>query len=210
MKMSTELANIDTKTGLPSNITGMATALRRSADTVSAGGNKPFLKFTKFGEWMYGTDNVEIEPTEEWAVNVARAACGWVGWGDKAHGTEGQPMGEEFAYVMAGEQMKTEDELPEIDGQWAQAISLEFKEVDGSTELLWKASSKGAKDSYAALMVKVAEKLEEEDPYFFPVVTMSRSSYQHDKYGKIFTPVLDVVRWVNINGEASATKRKRS
>lgn len=197
-----ELA-INKKTGLPANIQSMAKAIRQSADVV-ASDNKPFLKFTKYGEWMYGTDETEIGEKEVYAINPVTAGVGFVGWGDKEHGNEGTPQGEHFAHPLQGQELLVEENLGEIDGSWLPAIKLEFKALEGSTELLWKANSAGARNCYKSVMTKIADRLEAENAYFVPHVVMGKSSYNHTKYGKIFTPTLEIVGWANMNGEAEA------
>src|SRR5690606_14194332 len=34
-----------------------------------------------------------------------------------------------------------------------------------------------------------------------PVVRLEVDSYNHKKYGEVFTPVLEIVRWISFNGE---------
>jgi len=196
--MSKELS-INPKTGLPTNLANIATAIRKSADVV-ASDMKPFVKFTKYGEWIYGTDETEIDGKSEWAINPLSAGVGFVGWGDKAHGNEGTPLGEHFAHPVAGEPLLDEEGLHQIDGQWLSAIKLEFKGMDGGPELVWKANSSGARNCYKAIMTKVADRLEAENTYCVPVVTMGKSFYNHTKYGKIFTPTLDVAYWTDMKG----------
>jgi len=196
--MSKELS-INPKTGLPTNLANIATAIRKSADVV-ASDVKPFVKFTKYGEWIYGTDETEIDSKSESAINPLSAGVGYVGWGDKEHGNEGTPQGEHFAHPVAGEPLLDKEELHEIDGQWLSAVKLEFKGMDGGPELVWKANSAGARNCYKAIMTKVAERLEAENTHCVPVVTMGKSFYNHTKYGKIFTPTLDVSYWTDMKG----------
>jgi len=35
-----------------------------------------------------------------------------------------------------------------------------------------------------------------------PVVRLKKEHYQHKSYGRIFTPVFDVVEWLTLDGEA--------
>jgi len=196
--MSKELS-INPKTGLPSNLASIASALRKTTEIVATN-QKQYVKYTKYGEWVYGQDDTEIDSKEQWAVNPIAAGIGFVGWGDKEHGNEGTPLGEHFAHPVAGEPILEEETLDEIDGKWLQAIKLEFKNLEDKTELVWKANSTGARNAYKSVMEKVADRLEAENAFCVPVVTMGKSHYNHTKYGKIFTPLLEVVAWADMQG----------
>ena len=37
-----------------------------------------------------------------------------------------------------------------------------------------------------------------------PVVRLKKEHYQHKSYGRIFTPVFDIVHWASIDGAESA------
>jgi len=200
--MSKEL-KVNEKTGLPANLKNIAGALRATTAAV-ANDIKPFLKFTKTGDWIYGQDEVEVDKDEQWVINPMAAGVGYVGWGDEEHGTEGQPFGEHFAHPVLGEPMVDGDELPEIDGKWHQAIKLEFKSVEGKAEVVWKANSNGARNCYKSVVEAIADRLEEENAFCCPVVNMTTGSYKHAKYGKILIPVLEIVGWRNMQGQAEA------
>lgn len=196
--MSKELS-INPKTGLPANLASIASALRKTTEVIATN-QKQYVKYTKYGEWVYGQDDTEIDSKQQWAVNPLAAGIGFVGWGDKEHGNEGTPLGEHFAHPVAGEPILEQETLDEIDGQWLPAIKMEFKNLEDKTELVWKANSTGARNAYKTVMEKVADRLEAENAYCVPVVTMGKSHYQHTKYGKIFTPLLEVVAWADMQG----------
>ena len=54
-----------------------------------------------------------------------------------------------------------------------------------------------------ALAVAIAAQVEADQAKPVPVVELKRDHYTHKSYGKIFTPVFDVKRWVGMDGEAT-------
>ena len=52
---------------LPASITNMAQALAISAGQAgAAGGTDLYAQFTKFGEWVYGSEKTEVEEGPAW------------------------------------------------------------------------------------------------------------------------------------------------
>jgi hypothetical protein len=37
-----------------------------------------------------------------------------------------------------------------------------------------------------------------------PIVTLGKDHYQHKSYGRIYTPVFEIVEWVSMDGEEAA------
>lgn len=180
---------------LPAAIANMATGLAASATSVSDGSN--FMKFTKFGEFLYGADSIEVEPESDWAVNPMGFGQGWIAWGDKAHGTDGKMLGETM--VGAGEAMPPQP--APVEGAWAEQRALQLACATGEdkgTQCLFKTSSHGGKKAYAALVLQVVKKIQAGESDIVPVVKLTADSYTHPTYGKIFTPTFEVVSWTTM------------
>jgi hypothetical protein len=54
------------------------------------------------------------------------------------------------------------------------------------------------------LAVALAEQVEKDQTKPVPVVRLKKDHYAHKSYGKIYTPVFEVVEWVSMDGEAPA------
>jgi hypothetical protein len=54
--------------------------------------------------------------------------------------------------------------------------------------------------------VALAEQVEKDQTKPVPVVRLKKDHYSHKSYGKIFTPVFEVVEWVSMDGEAPAAE----
>ncbi len=182
---------------LPANIQNMATALAASASSAGAStSTDAYMKFSKFGEWIYGVENVEVEPGSVWAVNPLGFQHGWTAWGTKAHGTSGQNMGE--CMVPAVHPMPLEENLPAVKGDWMKAVGIQMLCTTGEDEgvqVMFKTNSHGGRKAYAAIVQAVTARIVAGEPDCMPLVELKADSYEHKEYGKIFTPILEIVGW---------------
>ena len=187
---------------LPANIANMATALAQSASSAGAtGAGELYLKMTKFGEWVYGADQTEIEEGAVIAVNPAQFQHGWIAWGSKDRGNDGTNVGE--VLVPATQPMPAQEELPNVNGDWSKCIAVQMRITTGEDEglqLLWKGNSLGARKAYASLLQAVVARISEGSGDVVPLVTLGNDSYTHNSYGKIFTPDITIVGWANMDG----------
>ena len=191
--MSNEIAK--KKNNYPAGIADMAVGLARSAGSIKATGGDPFMKMTKFGDWVYGTEGTVVEDGSHWVVNPQQLKHGWTAWGTKAHGTDGTNVGE--VLVAATEPLPGVDSLPEVKGEWSKAISMMMVCVSGEDEgcqVELKMSSTGMRNAFSELLQDIIGQIQAGDDYV-PTVTLGNDSYQHKTYGKIFVPELTVVNW---------------
>jgi len=54
------------------------------------------------------------------------------------------------------------------------------------------------------LAVALAEQVEKDQTKPVAIVRLKKDHYAHKSYGKIYTPVFEVVEWVSMDGEAAA------
>jgi hypothetical protein len=50
-----------------------------------------------------------------------------------------------------------------------------------------------------ALAVAIAEQVDKDQSKPVPVIHLKKQHYQHKAYGRIFTPVFDIVKWVGMD-----------
>jgi hypothetical protein len=50
----------------------------------------------------------------------------------------------------------------------------------------------------------LAEQVEKDQTKPVPIVKLKKDHYAHKSYGKIYTPVFEVVEWVSMDGESEA------
>ena len=190
--MSFALAN------LPS-VTTLTTALRTLEQDVGAVGSA-IIKMDKTGHWVYGADQTEVDDESTWAVNPFSFVHGFIAWGD------GEVLGEKMVSVT--------QPLPELESAppnakkgWEQQVGMMIKCVNGDDkglEARYTVTSVGGKRAIQALGVAIAEQIEKDQSKPVPVVKLKKDHYQHKSYGRIYTPVFEILEWVSMDGETEA------
>lgn len=204
--MSFALAN------LPS-VSTLTTALRTLEQDVGAAGTA-IIKMDKTGHWVYGADQTEVDDESTWAVNPFSFVHGFIAWGD------GEVLGEKMVSVT--------QPLPELESAppnakkgWEQQVGMMIKCLSGEDkglEARYTVTSVGGKRAIQALGVAIAEQIEKDQAKPVPVVKLKKDHYQHKSYGRIYTPVFEILEWVSMDGEPEAeavaeeapTRRRRS
>jgi hypothetical protein len=179
-------------------VTSLSTALRALEKDVAPVG-VTILKMDKTGHWVYGADQTEIEDNSLWAVNPFSFIHGFIAWGD------GEVLGEKMVSVS--------QPLPEIDTApdaakrgWETQVGLSLKCISGEDkglEARFSTTSVGGKRAVQALAVLIANQVEADQTKPVPIITLQKEHYQHKSYGRIFTPVFQLVEWVGMDANAS-------
>jgi hypothetical protein len=73
---------------------------------------------------------------------------------------------------------------------------------DKGMEARFTTTSVGGKRAVQTLAVALAEQVEKDQTKPVPVVRLKKDHYAHKSYGKIYTPVFEVVEWVSMDGDA--------
>jgi hypothetical protein len=179
---------------LPS-VQSLSTALR-SMETENAAGSA-ILKMDRTGHWVFGAGEIEVESESTWAVNPFSFVHGFIAWG------EGEVLGEKMVNIT--------QPLPELDAApagakrgWETQVGMSLKCLTGEDkglEVRYSTTSVGGKRSVQALAVAIATQVDANQTKPVPVITLKKEFYQHKAYGKIYTPLFDVVEWVGLGGE---------
>ena len=194
-------------------VTSLSTALRAlEAEAGPAG--VVILKMDKTGHWVFGADQTEVEADATWAINPFSFVHGFIAWGD------GEVLGEKMVSVSAP--------LPEMDAApagakrgWETQVGMSLKCLSGEDkdmEARFSSTSVGGKRAVQTLAVAIANQVEADQTKPVPVVRLKKDHYAHKSYGKIYTPVFEIVEWVGMDGEvvqeeetapAAAGRRRR-
>jgi hypothetical protein len=165
------------------------------ATIIVGGGGKPFLRLLRNGVWVYGPQDVEVQPGSNWAVNLASLSRGWVCWHD------GKKLGE----VMASVQVPFPPQPQPIGGkEFAEQFGFELSCVSGDdkgVEVIYRNNSDGFKKAFDKLVGELQQQWAADKEYYWPVLSLSEESYTHPRYGLIYKPVMSIVAWANANGE---------
>jgi hypothetical protein len=180
-------------------VTTLTTALRTLEQDVGAVGSA-IIKMDKTGHWVYGADQTEVDDESTWAVNPFSFVHGFIAWGD------GEVLGEKMVSVT--------QPLPELESAppnakkgWEQQVGMMIKCVTGEDkglEARYTVTSVGGKRAIQALGVAIAEQIEKDQSKPVPVVKLKKDHYQHKSYGRIYTPVFEILEWVSMDGETEA------
>jgi hypothetical protein len=183
--------------GLPS-VQTLATSLRTLESVAPA--QSAILKMDKTGHWVFGADQTEAEDDSRWAVNPFSFVHGYIAWGD------GEVLAEKMASVT--------QPLPELDTAppgakkgWEQQVGLMLKCLSGEDaglECRYTTTSVGGKRAVQTLAVAIAAQVEKDPERPVPIVTLGKDHYQHKSYGRIYTPVFEIVEWVSMDGKEAA------
>jgi hypothetical protein len=195
----TNLVNFN-QANLPT-VASLSTALRALEQDVSPAG-VAILKMDKTGHWVYGADQTEIEDDATWAVNPFSFVHGFIAWGD------GEVLGEKMVSVS--------QPLPELEGApqaakrgWETQVGLSLKCLTGEDkglEARFSTTSVGGKRAVQALAVAIANQVEKDQANPVPVILLKKEHYQHKSYGRIFTPVFDIVEWTGMDAKEATNE----
>jgi len=179
-------------------VTSLSTALRAlEAEAGPAG--VVILKMDKTGHWVFGADQTEAEADATWAVNPFSFIHGFIAWGD------GEVLGEKMVSVS--------QPLPEMDAApagakrgWETQVGMSLKCLSGEDkdmEARFSSTSVGGKRAVQTLAVAIANQVEADQTKPVPVVRLKKDHYSHKSYGKIYTPVFEIVEWVGMDGDSA-------
>jgi hypothetical protein len=182
-------------------VSTLSSALRSIQAEVGPSG-VVILKMDKTGHWVFGADQTEVEDGAVWAVNPFSFVHGFIAWGD------GEVLGEKMTSVS--------NPLPELDEAppsakkgWETQVGMSLKCISGEDkgmEARFTTTSVGGKRAVQTLAVALAEQVEKDQSKPVPVVRLKKDHYAHKSYGKIYTPVFELVEWVSMDGDAPAVE----
>ena len=196
------------KAGLPA-LAAIATAIKTVAAPAASAGSV-ILKMDKTGHWVFGADQTEVESDSKWAVNPFSFVHGWIAWGD------GVVLGEKMV-ALTDPLPDTDDAPPNSARGWEKQVGFSLKCLTGEDkglEARYSTTSVGGKRSYEALASAFANQVSVDESKPVPVVLLKKEHYQHKSYGRIYTPIFEIVEFMSMDGpeeeeEAPAPTRRR-
>lgn len=151
------------------------------------------LKMDKTGTWIYGIESTEVEDGAEWAIDPRSFMRGVIAWGD------GEVLEEHMALVTD----PVGDYGPAPQGAkkgWQKQLGFMLQCLTGEDKTLnvqYMTTSDGGLKAVGDMSKQLKEHLREDPTTPIPVVTLESEHYQNKKYGKIYTPVFELVRWAS-------------
>ena len=183
----------------------LSAALRSIESDVGPVGSV-ILKMDKTGHWVYGADQTEVEKDTLWAINPYSFVHGYIAWG----------TGE----VLAEKMVPISDPLPELDlpppgaqAGWQPQVGMALKCLSGEDkgmEARFATTSVGGKRSMHALALKIAEQVDQDQSKPVAVVKLGSDHYSHKSYGRVYTPLFDIVEFIGMDGDEEVTEKVAS
>lgn len=207
--MSTELSTANA-TGLAA-LSSLRAGLAQVRATVSASvGGQPLLRLLKDGNWVLGREDSAITPGTEAIINPQSFQTGYSCWTNRApQQGKNENLGEEMWGI--GAMKPPASTLPQHHDprtqelcQWREQMSVDVKLLDGAfsgQQALYKTSSVGGLRALSAMLDAVMMQIDKGSEYICPIVSISADSYNHNSYGRTYTPLMEIVGWANMMGE---------
>ena len=183
------------KAGLPA-VQDLASTLRK-LETANNDVGSVILKMDKTGHWVFGADQTEAEPEARWAVNPFSFTHGFIAWGD------GEVLGEKMVNIS--------EPLPDLGVAppaakkgWEAQVGMSLKCLSGEDagmDARYSVTSVGGKKAVQSLALAIAAQVEKDPSKPVPVVNLKKEHYQHKSYGRIYTPVFEIVEFISMDGE---------
>jgi len=183
-------------------VSSLTTGLRAISAGVPDGAGSVIIKMDKTGHWVFGAEQTEIEDDSTWAINPFSFVHGFIAWGD------GEVLGEKM--------VSAQQPLPELDVAppaakrgWEVQIGMSLKCMTGEDkglEARYAVTSVGGKKAMHQLALAVAAQIDKDQNKPVPVVRLKKEHYVHKSYGRIYTPVFEVIEWVGMDGAAAETE----
>ena len=187
--------------GVPATQDDLIKGLQNIKSSVKGStGGLLLLRLLRSGEFAYGPEYIEPEENSEWALNPETLQHGWACWGD------GELLDERMVSFRAP--VPPKGELPDLGEPWAPQMSVQMQCLNGEDEgtvVLYKGTSLGLRNAIDGVIDQLLVQVQKDIEHIVPVLRLFSDSYTHKRYGEIFYPVLEIVRWVSYEGEAAAS-----
>jgi hypothetical protein len=179
------------------NLPALTSALR-NLQPVGGDVGVAIIKMDKGGHWVFGAEQTEIEEGSTWAVNPLSFVHGFIAWGD------GEVLAEKMVSI-ANPLPQLDEAPPGAKKGWESQVGMSLKCVSGEDkglEARYTVTSVGGKRAVQTLAVALADQVEKDQSKPVAIVRLKKDHYQHKSYGKIYTPVFEIVEWMSMDGEA--------
>lgn len=196
------------KTGLGA-LSALKTGLTNVRTKLPELGGNPYLRLLKDGDWVFGQEDNAVAKGTEAVINPLSIKHGYSAWTNRQPG-EGKNVALGEIMVGLNQTLPAVHELeqhkdPENGrpAPWKDQMSVDIKFLSGKhkgTQVQWKVSSVGGLNAARVILDAVLEKLDEDTPFVCPIITLDSDSYKHATYGKTYVPKIEVVGWMDLEG----------
>lgn len=195
MTTKNDLMNVG---GIPATTADLMAGFQNMLQVVPQAMTMPLLRMQTDGMFVYGQENIEVEDGSLWAINpltLEHGFCCWTNYDDKDKKNE--LLGEFM--VPFTKPTPSQADLPDHGWPWKSQVAMQLRCMNGEdegTHVMYKGSSVGLCNAVRDLVEALMEQIAKDPKNMVPVVALDSDHYTHKKYGKIYTPLLDIKRWV--------------
>jgi hypothetical protein len=163
-----------------------------------------FLKMGKDGAWSYGTDEHPVGEDDHIYVDPMGFVHGWQCWADTDIPGVQAALLDDVVKPMFEPLPERPAQIPETGRPWTEMRGLSCM-LEGE-KLVYSTTSVGGLNAMASLAEEYAKQFHKNPKKMIAVISLQTDSYKHKNktYGKIYTPVLSVVDWVDQLPEVNA------
>jgi hypothetical protein len=188
------------------SLTALDTALSNVVRSATVGrSSKPILSFRsrEEGTWTIGQRGTVVDEGSTAAINLASLRHGYICFSD-----DNKVLGEHL--VPASQPKPLVTELPDLGFPWQEQLAVDVKFIDGAdagSDATYKPTTTGGKDVLLGVIDTTLNLIRggQHDGKTVPVARLERDSYQHQKYGRVWVPLLTIVDWMSPEGPAPAS-----
>ncbi len=205
-----------TKSQLPAELQNLGNALIQEGQ--SATGISDLLRFLsrEGGIWVFGAEAVENEEGAQWAVNPMSFEHGYVCWKNKKVAGEAMVavgVAKPDRATLVDHGTFTDAKGKDVQTTWDEQMSIRLKCVQGEdegTEVDFRTSTVGGISCIKSVAKAVGARISTGKMDVVAVVELINDSYTHAEYGKTFVPAMEIVSWIEMDGEAPAVSESET
>lgn len=162
----------------------------------SGGTQSSYLKMDKGGNWTWGQDETPVEPEDKVYVDPAGFVHGWQCWADTDIDGVTSALLDSVIVPMHEPLPERPAKIPENGRAWSQSVGMSCL-LEGEA-LVYTTNSVGGRNAIAKLGDDYMKQYKRDPAKMIAVLSLQSDSYKHKNktYGRIYTPVLEVVEWV--------------
>lgn len=179
---------------------GLMAGIAESRSSTSIAGGKPLLRLLKSGSWVFGPADEAVQEGSQWAINPLSIMHGYSCWSNHPGNAKNELLGEVMVPISERKPVKPDP----IQGfAWNEQRVFELRCVlgdDEGTECTYKTSSVGGMRACDGFFAALIKQLADNPQYPVGIVQLEVDSYQHNKWGETFTPIIEVVDWADMGG----------
>lgn len=188
--------------GAIASLANLKAGLQNVHAAIPRAGGEPILRMGRDGVWIYGAENMEVQPGSIWAANPHSLIHGFVCWKKLPEGSKEAPelLGQELVSMYTPLPVKSA--LPDLGHPWTACVGINFKCTnleDEGEQVIYKPNSTGGLNAMGELVASVMSQADKDPANIVPLIRLDNDHYQHPTWGKTYVPILTLMGWTGMD-----------